>query len=140
MRIITATELKSSNNHNGWFLYRGSTFSSKEFILIMNSDFIFLTNGSVHNPSGPALISQTLDSEMRKIDHYLYGIKHRVDGPSSFYAKVSWVENEPVFSDIISPEYYLNGKTYFKNEFESHPEVIRYHKKCEMKHLFQNFA
>ena len=71
--------------------------------------FYFKKNTSVlHNPHGPAVISKSGHKT-----YFINGERHRLDGPAIIFA----------YGDI---EYCINGKLLTKEEFEKHPERLKF--------------
>ena len=62
----------------------------------------------LHNPYGPAFISKTGYKE-----YWLEGKYHRLDGPAVIYQDGRG-------------EYYINDKYLTKEEFEKHPERLKF--------------
>ena len=60
-----------------------------------------------HNPYGPAYIN----INGNKV-YYIEGKIHRLDGPATIFSNFG--------------KYYINGKSLTKEEFEKHPERLKY--------------
>ena len=64
----------------------------------------------LHNPYGPAMINVYKNT----VYYYIEGKLHRLDGPAIIYKKIG------------REEYYINNKYLTKEEFEIHPERLKY--------------
>ena len=61
-----------------------------------------------HNPYGPSYITKS-----GYVEYWVEGIYHRLDGPAIIYS-----DGEE--------EYYINGEYLSKEEFEVHPERLKF--------------
>jgi len=75
-----------------------------------NGDIVYYRKNTniYHNPYGPAVICKNTYKE-----YYINGKCHRLDGPARIWA-------------TGTEEYWINHKYLTKEEFEKHPERLKY--------------
>ena len=90
--------------------YLKSEYNDLDKYKYSNGNIIYYkkNTGLYHNPYGPAFISSDGNEE-----YYIENKLHRLDGPARM-----WVNNYE--------EYWINHEPLSKEEFESHPERLKF--------------
>ena len=122
---------------NGWFRYDEGEYNRFNY----ESGFLYFKNGNICCDG----VHPTYVSKSRKMVVYYKNHLHlhRLAGPAiiDFKEPMNWnsVTNEfEEVGSIILFRNYIDGEFYPPSEFKTHPEVIKYNKKQEIKLIFRN--
>jgi len=101
--------------------YKITKYLNKDKTKIIG-EYYFNNNNMFNRKNKPAVIKYYKNCEtVKKLEFYKNGKRHRINGPATIWYTKS--------GEIIGEHYWINNKTYLKQEFDTRQEVVALNKR-----------